>query len=478
LIAACHPAPRLTGLPSAIPPPLPATIDRLLSTPELSHGTWGIAVRSLDRGDDLYQKNAGALLMPASTLKLVTLAVAADQLGWDYRYTTTLYRSGAVKSGVLDGHLLVVGTGDPTLDDWDGAASARFAEWAGQLRAGGVESVAGHVIGDDNAFDDDGLGNGWMWDDAAASYSAPVSALQFNQNSAQIIVTPTVAGAPPTLTIRPPAATVPVRNLAHTESGGRPLQVVPAARSTTVSVIGSIDPSAAPVTRLTAVSNPTLYFANALRDALALNGVTVSRDALDGDDYPAVDRTSAAVVAELPSPPLRDIARTMMAVSQNLFAETLLKTIARTASNVPGNAAGGAAAALERLIEWGVPRQELVMVDGSGLSRYNLITPAAQVTVLSHVYRDARLREGYLAALPIAGTPGTLERRLVGTAAADNARVKTGSFSNARGVAGFVRTRDGEMLAFSILANNFNAPSALVDQVTDAIIISLAEFKR
>jgi D-alanyl-D-alanine carboxypeptidase/D-alanyl-D-alanine-endopeptidase (penicillin-binding protein 4) len=144
----------------------------------------------------------------------------------------------------------------------------------------------------------------------------------------------------------------------------------------------------------------------------------------------------------------------------------------------PGTAAGGLTAVRERLSAWGVPRQTVVLVDGSGLSRYNLITPSAQVAVLAHVYADSRLRDAYLAALPAAGTPGTLEKRLAGTAAANNVRAKTGSFSNARGIAGFVRTHDGEMLAFSILANNFNAPAALVDDTSDAIVAALAAFTR
>jgi D-alanyl-D-alanine carboxypeptidase/D-alanyl-D-alanine-endopeptidase (penicillin-binding protein 4) len=446
--------------------------------PELSYATWGIAVRSLDRGDDLYRKNADTLLMPASTQKVVTLAVAAERLGWDYRYTTTLYRTGAVRNRTLDGHLLIVGSGDPTLDDWDGVASARFAGWAQQLRDAGIESVAGHVIGDDDAFDEDGLGRGWMWDDAAASYAAPVSGLQFNENSAQIVITPTSIGERPLLRVQPGSAPVVVRNLARTETGGRPLQLVAEARGTAISVVGSIDPAADPITRLTAVPNPTLYFANAVRDALIANGVQVQRDALDGDDYPPLDRATMVAVGEITSPPLAEFARTMMAVSQNLFAESLLKTLGRSASGGAGTASGGIAAALEQLAAWGVPRQAIVMVDGSGLSRYNLMTPAAQVAVLAHVYADPRLRDGYLAALPVAGTPGTLERRLLGSAAANNARAKTGSFANARGIAGVVRTADGEMLAFSILANNFNAPAALVDQASDAIVAALAEFKR
>ena len=118
------------------------------------------------------------------------------------------------------------------------------------------------------------------------------------------------------------------------------------------------------------------------------------------------------------------------------------------------------------------------MADGSGLSRYNLVTPHAIVSVLAHVYGDARLREPYIATLPVAGRAGMLSARMKGTAAEGNAQAKTGSFMNARALAGFVRTADGEPLAFSIMANNYGVPPADVDRVSDAIIVALAEFRR
>ena len=118
------------------------------------------------------------------------------------------------------------------------------------------------------------------------------------------------------------------------------------------------------------------------------------------------------------------------------------------------------------------------MADGSGLSRYDLVTADAVVSILAHVYMDARLREPFIATLPIAGRPGMLSARMVGTRAEGNVHAKTGSFTNARAIAGFVQTADGEPLVFSMMANNYGVPSAAVDRVTDAILVALAEFHR
>ncbi len=145
-----------------------------------------------------------------------------------------------------------------------------------------------------------------------------------------------------------------------------------------------------------------------------------------------------------------------MKVSQNLYAETFVKTMG-AAAGAP-TAAGGLAAARQTLEAWGVAPGALIMVDGSGLSRYDYITPEALVTILAHVDGDRRLRDPFEAALPIAGRDGTLTRRMKGTPAEGNVRAKTGSMANVRSLAGYVTTADGEPLAFAILANDFEVP--------------------
>jgi PBP4 family serine-type D-alanyl-D-alanine carboxypeptidase len=226
------------------------------------------------------------------------------------------------------------------------------------------------------------------------------------------------------------------------------------------------------------VPNPTLYFANALRDGLIRNGIDVAGPAIDIDDLDTpLDRSSAVLSTEISSRRLAAIGGTMMKLSQNLYAETLLKTIGVHASGV-GSTAAGRAVLDSTLTSWGVATGEALEVDGSGLSRYNLVTPDALATVLRHVYQDERLREAFIETLPRAGVDGTLGDRMKGTAAADNVRAKTGSFSNARSVAGYVRTTDGEPLEFVVIANNYGAPASVIDNATDAILVALANFSR
>jgi len=437
-------------------------------------------VRSLASDVTLYALNARRLLVPASTMKIVTLAAAAERLRWDFSYETRLSGVGALGAGVLDGDLVVVGNGDPTIDDWDGAASRLFQGWGEQLKAAGVRTVTGRVIGDDNAFDDEPLGAGWAWDDLSASYATGVSALQFNENTAQISVAAgSAAGDPASATILPRGTSLVVRNHLKTSAADVPpsISIRRLPGSTTLEVRGSVPAGSARAVRNISVDNPTLYFVAALRDALIADGIDIRGPAVDIDevaDPPSRDRGTLLLTHR--SPPLSTLAETMIKLSQNLYAETLLKSLGATAG--AGTAEAGRSAAVSIVQEWGVKPADLVVADGSGLSRYNLATPEAIVTILTHVDRDEGLRAPFEAALPVAGRDGTLAQRMRGTAAEGNARAKTGSFSNARALSGYVRTADDEPLVFSIIVNNFGTTPDVVEQTMDSIVVRLANFRR
>lgn len=455
-------------------------VDALLNDPALQRASVGILVRSLDRDDTIVAVNADKLLMPASAAKVVTLAVAADRLGWDYTFRTTVLTVGPVESGTLQGDLLVIGTGDPTLDDWTGTAGGRFEQLARELKNLGIVAIAGRIIGDDNAFEDEALGNGWAWDDLAASYATSVGALQFNQNTAQLEVRPGDAvGVPPRVEVIPATAPVVVRNLATTGAGGSSaIATRPLRRTNEIELTGTVSRAAVRLVRNVAVANPTAYFVNALRAALIRNGIDVRGPAVDIDDIEApLDRRGAHDVGEIAATRLRDVAEPMMKNSQNLYAETLFETLGASVTGF-GSAETARIVIDAALTAWGVPEAAFRLVDGSGLSRYNVITPDALTTVLTHVYRDDRLRDAFVTTLPTAGVDGTLAGRMVGTAAAGRVHAKTGSFSNARAVVGYVRTRDDEPLAFVVVANNYNADNSRIDGLTDQIIVALAELSR
>jgi len=462
-------------------PPLPALardLDAILAQPALQHGYWGVVVKSLARDETLFAVNARKLMLPASSMKVVTLAAAAEKLGWEFRYETTLHAAGPVEAGTLQGDLVVVGTGDPSLGAAEGMADRLFAEWAEVLKQRGIRTIAGRVVGDDNRFEDETLGFGWSWDDLPDDYAAGVGALQFNENAVRITVTPGPAtGDSAAISVAPGGSGLNVTGNVVTgaSSGAASITTRRLPGSTTLELRGSIPLGANPSTLAAAVDNPTMFFASALRNALIANGIDVRAEAADIDDLRPAPRIAGAPLATYRSPPLSALAERLMKVSQNQYAETFLKTMSEGEVR---SAAAGRTAALAILHAWGVQPAELIMRDGSGLTRYDFVSSEALVTVLGHVYRDAKLRGPFEASLPIAGRDGTLANRMKGTPAEGNVRAKSGSMTGVRSLSGYVRTVGGEDLVFAIVANNFETPPDVVNAATDAIVVRLATFRR
>ena len=454
-------------------------IDGILADRTLRHGYWGVLVRSLKTDDQLYAMNADRLMLPASNMKIVTLAAAAEKLGWDYRYDTRLFAAGSVEGGTLQGDLVVAGSGDPSLVAANGMADAVFADWAERLKQRGIRAISGRVIGDDNGFEEEGLGFGWSWDDLPEDYAAGVGALQYNESAVKVTVTPgPSAGDAAGISIAPAGSGLTIVNAVTTGDAGAPASIsmhrLPG--SVTLELRGTIA-SGAPASTLTvSVDNPTQFFVTVLRTALIANGIDVRGPAVDIDDVRDAPSMRGVPIVSYQSPPLSALAVRLMKASQNQYAEIFLKSIAAGPGVVP-TAAAGRSAAQAVFERWGI-RDGLILRDGSGLSRYDYVTPEALVAILTHVDRDARLRGPFVAALPIAGRDGGLSNRMKDTPAEDNARAKTGSMTGVRGLSGYVTSADGEPLVFSILANNFDSAPDTITKTADAIVVRLARFRR
>jgi D-alanyl-D-alanine carboxypeptidase/D-alanyl-D-alanine-endopeptidase (penicillin-binding protein 4) len=444
--------------------------------PGVSRASWGIAVQSLDRRERLFALNAGTLLVPASVAKLVTVATAADAVGWDYRYTTTLRAAGPIVDGVLRGDLLVVGTGDPSIG---GRAGDDLSSWVYALEAAGIRRIEGRVIGDDDLIDEPRPQLAWAWDDLGYTTGALFGALNLAENRTSVTVAPgPSAGAPGIVTVDPRLAFRVVTNRVTTGAAGSAQLVWPEQRpgEPSLTVAGSIPANAPPAVLSIAVGNPTLWFVNALKNRLVREGIDVTGEAVDIDDVvPPPLRDTETVVHTHYSRTLAEIAQPLLKDSINLYAEALMRL------NVAPGVFPTNDAALDglrkRLESWGIPNTACQLVDGSGLSRRDAISADAVLSLLERM-ADPSATSPFIAGLPIAGVDGSLSTRMRGTPAEKNVRAKTGTMSNIRTIAGYVTTRDGEHLAFVGLINNFEGTGANANDALDAIAITLASFSR
>ena len=489
---AAHAAPQSSTSPPASRAASEAVRDlrsqlaTVFAAPLMAHGAWGVHVRSLDQGDVLFELNAHKLMMPASNMKILTLAATAERLGWDHTFTTTLESAAPVENGILRGDLFIRGSGDPTISARGKRSGIVFDEWAATLRQLGISSVEGRIIGDDQAFDDEGVGPGWAWDYLEAGYAAPSGALQYNDNTAAMVIAPAaVAGAPAIVELAAGSGlTIVNRVLTREQASDEERSAISVRRRIDgpgIEVSGSSPVGAPPVSRTVAVLNPTLFFVQNVKDALVARGISVTGEAADIDDvvdpHMNGDGPERRLLLTTTSPPLLEIATVLMKVSQNQYAETFLKALGAADGSL-GTTAAGRRAAAEIFASWGIPPEGFVISDGSGLSRYNYIAPATITAILARLHADARHREPFIATLPIAGKDGTIAARMRRSLAEGNAVAKTGSIANARALSGYVTTRDGETLAFSIIANDFVTPSATVTWMADLAVEILAAFRR
>lgn len=463
---------------SAVYRALSQQLTRIFDAPILERSYLAVVVRSMTTGETIVARNGGKLMMPASNMKVVTLAAVAERLGWEYRFDTRFVSDGTVVDGVLRGDLVIVGAGDPSMNERHDRADKVLEDVAWQLRTAGIHAIDGRIVADDRLFTGAEIGGGWSWDYLQAWYAAPINALAYGENFVTVLAEPGLApGEAAHLTLLPSTSDLEVLNHATTAAAGTEVTIDLARErgSRTLEVTGTIALGSEPVRRPAAVEDPGLCFARATRDALIRHGIDVRGDAVEISPNPIEPARTPSNPLEPPrtlarvlSPPVWEIATVLMKQSQNLYAEMLLRVIGG------GTIEGGRKAVTELLSSWKIEPQAFVLADGSGLSRYDYVTAEMLVTILEQMYRDPRHRERFMATLPIAGVDGTLERRMRGTKAQGNLRAKTGSIANARTLAGYVRTAGGDTLAFAILANNFTLRGAQIDEVTDRAADAMA----
>lgn len=442
-------------------------IDAILADPALKNGLQAVVVRSLRTNQTIYERNPDTLMMPASNFKLLVSATALELLGPDYTFKTEVYATGKLNKGVLDGHIIIKGGGDPVL------LTADVADLAKQVKAAGIYRVNGCVIADDTLFDKQRLGWGWGWADLTYYYAAEISALALNRNTVDVYVYPgKTEGADAEVKLVPDTDYLTIESTATTgKPGSRNTIYVNRALGQNVLRIGGSIAQGENVTRRTApvtVKEPGLYAACVFASELAKQDVKVVGGVVAGKT--PVD---AKPVATHTSPPLSKILALLNKPSDNLIAETLLKDLGAIIKG-RGSSSAGAEVEMEFAKSIGMDPSELSVADGSGLSRLNYISASNLAALLSYMY-SSKNSKAFLDSLPIAGVDGSLRSRMRNTSAEGNVKAKTGYIARVSSLSGYVSTKSGEPLAFSILFNNHLCRKSEATALQDKICALLAD---
>jgi D-alanyl-D-alanine carboxypeptidase/D-alanyl-D-alanine-endopeptidase (penicillin-binding protein 4) len=470
----------------SLPDPLRTRLDAVLDDPSLARGFTGAVVvaagtrptEAVRQGlfglapylgnarPELYARNADRSFVPASNLKLFTTAAALDRLGADHTFATWLFAAPLDAEGGVPA-LYLVGGGDPSL------GHAQLRQLAQNARAAGLRKVRGPVVGDGSRYR--GLyPNGWTVDDLVWYYAPEVTGLCLNRNQVDIAVGPGAAvGEPATVSVTPAGRHVRIRNEVRTTAAGQPLavQFVRAEATGEIVLRGAAPLGQKPISEGVAVIDTPAYAASALIDALRAEGITVAGEARQG-----LAPGGARELARVESPALGVLIQRLLKRSDNLYAEVLLRELGRAYAG-EGTVAAGVQGVLAFLQRSGIGADGVRLSDGSGLSRYNLVTPYAVAGVLRAMAQHPH-REAWFAALPIAGVDGTLANRMKGTAAERRVRAKTGYLSGRTSLSGYITTQGGDLLIASTLFNHYQAPTDTARGLHDRFFVALSEWTR
>lgn len=441
-------------------PPAAAPWKKILSRHGFSGSKIGLSIVD-SRGQVVADVNAGEPLKPASNQKILTAAAALDELGSDYRFITDLWAANAPVGGVLEGDIIITGGGDPNVSGryTEGDPTAIFRAWARSLKASGLERVRGDLLVDDFLFDDVRLPPSWKKRYESRWYSAQVGALSLNDNCLDFVIHPDRPGRLARYSCKPSTAYVQIENRCKTTQGGDltiGLDRYPG--SNRIVLKGTIPARFSRGTRVfhVTVDDPGLFFGHVLRETFAAEGLPIEGQVVR-DRTRLPDRSRGQLLHRHASTLARDLP-VILKNSQNLHAEILLKLLG-SRSGKPGSLETGREMVGKYLTKLGIPRDQVTVADGSGLSSENRLSARA-VTGVLHAMREREDFELFRSSLAVGGVDGTLERRFQGSSVRGRVFAKTGYINSVSALSGYVSGPEGgeaadEIWSFSILINKF-----------------------
>ncbi|MEH2088280.1 D-alanyl-D-alanine carboxypeptidase/D-alanyl-D-alanine endopeptidase [Nostoc sp.] len=441
---------------------LGTAIDAVINRPLFSRGRWGILIQPLSTGQTLYSRDAQKYFTPASNLKLLTTAAALQELGANFRIRTSIYQNG-------NGVLRVVGRGDPSLSDTE------LQKLAQQLKQKDITQIQ-QLSADDSYIQGDIVNPTWQWEDVQSSDGVPVSSFILNQNIFSFKLVPQAvgkslqvlwidAGEAKQWRIINQSITVPQNQPSY-------VNVTRELSGTVLRIQGQLATNSEESLIDLPVVDPNYYFLRRFRTALATKKITL------GQTLVVNGGVNQQEIAFVESPPLAELLAETNLNSNNLYAEALLRALAvkKTRLKNQTSADVGLEVVKASLTKLGVDPANYILVDGSGLSRRNLVTPEAFVQILRGMAKTPAAYI-YRASLPVAGKSGTLKGRFQNTPAEGIVQAKTGTLTGVVSLSGYMNAPKYEPLVFSIIVNQSDQSATVVRQAIDEVVVLLTQLQ-
>lgn len=460
-----HPAQAasLSEVNEICPAQLGDAIAQLTDGPQLRQVRWGILIQTIGDAQTLYAKNATGRFIPASNAKLLTTAAALTQLTPSFRFRTSVYQTSLPGEPIS---LWVVGRGDPSLTETE------LHQLAQQLRDRGITEVD-QLILDDQYFRGAPVHPSWEAEDIQQGYGAPANSLILNQNALNLTLVPRRLGEPLQVIWENPNDRQgwQIDNRSQTAAADAP-EFVEVGRDFSRPIVwvkGQLRVGSVPEPVAISVPQPVQHFGDRFQQVLAVEGIQIRQKLTADDPLPA----NAIEIAAVESAPLVDLLRKTNQESNNLYAEVLLRALGSAyLPNTSDSRAAGLEATQAILTNLGIATDNYSLLDGSGLSRQNWVSPLVLVQTLRGMAHSSDA-ETYSRSLAVAGTSGTLENRFQASAVRGHLQGKSGYMGGVAALSGYLQPPDFLPLGFSILVNQPRQSVVQVEQVIDQIVETL-----
>ncbi len=405
----------------------------------------GVKVQNLTNGEVIFAKNANRTYIPASNQKVVTAVAALLYLGSEYRFQTKLLVSEhSIDNGQLNGDLYFKFSGDPDLRIRD------IDELVVSLTNHSINRINGNIYIDDSSYGGQDLGPGWMWDDTGYCFSSPIGANILNQNCVALTIKPSATvGQPIQVQFSDANQYINIINEAVTKPKNTKgcYTLLKAGPKNSYTLSGCLRANIKKHTLTAALTDSDLFINEVIKGLFKKHSIAVM-----GKYKQKRAKGDLTELEVHQSRPLREHVAMMLKESDNLVSDTVFKKIGLHYFRSQGTWKTGSKA-IRKILETWLKDYDGVIADGSGLSRYNLVSPDEMVVLLSNVYKNERVANEFIAALPVSGVNGTLKDRMVDQNAKGKVKAKTGTMANVTALSGYIYTLQNNVLAFSILIN-------------------------
>jgi serine-type D-Ala-D-Ala carboxypeptidase/endopeptidase (penicillin-binding protein 4) len=434
---------------------LPAAVARAFAAEHIPLSAVGAYVQEIGAVKPLFSNQPARPMNPASTMKLVTTFAALELLGPDYQWTTEAYADGPVVAGVLAGDLVLKGRGDPKI------TVEQFHELVARIRATGLSAIRGDLVLDRTWFDTGAYDPAAFDAEPLRPYNVGPDALAVNFKSVRFIFAPNVALDAVEVRVEPPIAGIAIHGTPRLATGDcgdwhatLRAEFIDRADSAEATFRGRYPIACGEREWYVALLDHPHYVLNLFARTWADLGGTFAGTVRDGSTS-----ISATRVATLDSAPLHDAVRDINKLSNNLMARQLFLALATTAYPPPATTAHATEAVERWLAKRKLKFPELVMINGSGLSRRERIAAQSMARLLLAADASA-VRSEYISSLAVAATDGTVGKRFTNDEVADQAFLKTGTLEGVRAIAGYVFGPTGRRFVVVCFVNHRNASGA------------------